>query len=530
MISEPELALRMSNSNREKSHSEGSNRQIYEPVRTVLHSVQRQILGNVATNLLRSDELLAYPEKIPQRGGNSEIIQWMESTIIQASNQEEKGIPFQKERGRQERNPSSFYQQASSQPTSPRGEEEQEKVLEETIFPRLQDPKNPKRCHGKCLQHGQNLDGIQGQRGKKEETTSFPKEITLSFDVVNNLTEIKNSILPLEDIKSSLSSLQEIKNSLSALTKTVVQNKKEIDNMKFMVENNKPKILIDNTQKLIQGQQELYKYIKDIEGKTLTINYDRDKSREPFKPNTPSSNEQIKCHKFGGIEHLVNNCLKKANISEIVETGDHNDKEEESDSEKDTEDSEPSESDKINIINAQINNVDSIYEVLDVNSNLPQVGTSDTSLTNTQDAKLYINKPTKGMGYTAGNSSISIFMVGKEEAKVNFDIGAYCTCAGKGYLNSIVPDWEEKLIPIQGVKFSSASERMKTLGIIELTLIFPHPPQCIRVKVEFVAMENCTSNPFILGNDYLSIYGIDISNQKDRYLTIGENKSKTFGF
>ncbi|MBW0571837.1 hypothetical protein O181_111552 [Austropuccinia psidii MF-1] len=24
-------------------------------------------------------------------------------------------------------------------------------------------PKNPKRCHGKCLQHGQNLDGIQGQ-------------------------------------------------------------------------------------------------------------------------------------------------------------------------------------------------------------------------------------------------------------------------------------------------------------------------------------------------------------------------------
>ncbi|MBW0558306.1 hypothetical protein O181_098021 [Austropuccinia psidii MF-1] len=41
-----------------------------------------------------------------------------------------------------------------------------------------------------------------------------------------------------------------------------------------MVENNKPKVLIDNTQKLIQGQQELYKYIKDIKDKTLTINYD----------------------------------------------------------------------------------------------------------------------------------------------------------------------------------------------------------------------------------------------------------------
>ncbi|MBW0579682.1 hypothetical protein O181_119397 [Austropuccinia psidii MF-1] len=43
-------------------------------------------------------------------------------------------------------------------------------------------------------------------------------------------------------------------------------------------------------------------------------------------------------------------------------------------------------------------------------------------------------------------------------------------------------------------------------------------------------MDNCTSNHFILGNDYLSIYGIDISNQKDRYFTIGDNKRQKFGF
>ncbi|MBW0467047.1 hypothetical protein O181_006762 [Austropuccinia psidii MF-1] len=85
------------------------------------------------------------------RGGISEILQWMEFTIIQASNQEDKGIPFQKEGGKQGRIPSSFYQQASSQPTSTRREEEQEEDLEETIFPKLQDPKNPKRCHGQCL-------------------------------------------------------------------------------------------------------------------------------------------------------------------------------------------------------------------------------------------------------------------------------------------------------------------------------------------------------------------------------------------
>ncbi|MBW0507261.1 hypothetical protein O181_046976 [Austropuccinia psidii MF-1] len=65
---------------------------------------------------------------------------------------------------------------------------------------------------------------------------------------------------------------------------------------------------------------------------------------------------------------------------------------------------------------------------------------------------------------------------------------------------------------------------MKHLGIIHLTLIFPHPSQCVRIKVEVVVGDNCTSNHFMLGNDYLSIYGIDISNQKDRYFTIGENK------
>ncbi|MBW0561759.1 hypothetical protein O181_101474 [Austropuccinia psidii MF-1] len=113
------------------------------------------------------------------------------------------------------------------------------------------------------------------------------------------------------------------------------------------------------------------------------------------------NNEKRKCHKCGGIGHIANTCLKKAKINEIVETENHNDKEEESDSEKETEESEASESDEINIINAQINNIDIIYEVLDVNSNLPQAGTSDTNLTNVQDAKLYRTKFKKGMGYTA---------------------------------------------------------------------------------------------------------------------------------
>ncbi|MBW0593169.1 hypothetical protein O181_132884 [Austropuccinia psidii MF-1] len=137
MISEPELEL--SNSNRSKSHSEGSDRHLHEPVQAVLQSVHRQGLGNAASNTPRNDELLAHPQNAPHRGGDSGILQWMESTVVQASNQKDQGVPLQKEGGKQGRSPSSFYMQDSSQPTSPRGEEEQEKELEETIFPKLQD-------------------------------------------------------------------------------------------------------------------------------------------------------------------------------------------------------------------------------------------------------------------------------------------------------------------------------------------------------------------------------------------------------
>ncbi|MBW0505924.1 hypothetical protein O181_045639 [Austropuccinia psidii MF-1] len=68
MISEPELELSMSSSNRYKSHSEGSDRYLHEPLQEVLFSLQGQGLGNLATNTPRSDELLENPQNIPQRG------------------------------------------------------------------------------------------------------------------------------------------------------------------------------------------------------------------------------------------------------------------------------------------------------------------------------------------------------------------------------------------------------------------------------------------------------------------------------
>ncbi|MBW0485502.1 hypothetical protein O181_025217 [Austropuccinia psidii MF-1] len=176
IISEPELELSIGNSNRYKLHSEGSDRPLHQQVQAIFHDVQGQGLGKVATNPPRSDELLEHPEKAPQQGRISEILQWMESIIIQTSNQKDKGLEQIKEGRKKGRSPSIFYQKATSQPTSSRREEEHKKELEETIFPRLQGSNNPKRFHVKCLQHWKKLHGIKGNEGQRMRPSHFPKK------------------------------------------------------------------------------------------------------------------------------------------------------------------------------------------------------------------------------------------------------------------------------------------------------------------------------------------------------------------
>ncbi|MBW0507242.1 hypothetical protein O181_046957 [Austropuccinia psidii MF-1] len=109
VISEPDLELSLSFSNRNQLHSEDLKRHIHEPLKAVLHHLQGQIFGNFATNKPSSDELLAYPEKVPQRRGNGDILQFMDSTIIQTSNQKHKGLEQQKEGEKQGRSSSSLY-------------------------------------------------------------------------------------------------------------------------------------------------------------------------------------------------------------------------------------------------------------------------------------------------------------------------------------------------------------------------------------------------------------------------------------
>ncbi|MBW0460429.1 hypothetical protein O181_000144 [Austropuccinia psidii MF-1] len=139
-------------------------------------------------------------------------------------------------------------------------------------------------------------------------------------------------------------------------------------------------------------------------------------------------------------------------------------------------------------------------------------------------------KPSRGNSYTAGSCCSTNIVIKNKESKINLDSGDFCTCFGEDNLDKASTKWKEKLMPIEGIKFRSASQDMHPLEIYEEELIFPHPAASIRLNAEFFVMYSCTSKYFIFGDDDLNIYVIDPNNHKDRYFKIGENKRQKFSF
>ncbi|MBW0523440.1 hypothetical protein O181_063155 [Austropuccinia psidii MF-1] len=244
-------------------------------------------------------------------------------------------------------------------------------------------------------------------------------------------------------------------------------------------------------------------------------------SREDRRPEIPV----LKCHKCGSASNLAKTCTKKTKINEVqgIEEAQCTEEKEESDL-----DSAVSEDTLVE--DYPIEKITAFFEVTEVHTHLPQHSEDFNNLINIQDARMCKIKPARGKGYTPGASCIKSILMNDIKAKVNFDTGAFCTCVGKDYLQAILPGWKNHLSPIEGVQFSSASNNMYPLVILETNLVFPHPAGSIIMKTGILIMDNSKSQHIILGSDYLNIYGIDINNHKDRYFTIGENKRQKFSF
>ncbi|PLW40538.1 hypothetical protein PCANC_16768 [Puccinia coronata f. sp. avenae] len=164
-------------------------------------------------------------------------------------------------------------------------------------------------------------------------------------------------------------------------------------------------------------------------------------------------------------------------------------------------------------------------------SHQPQTWHNNCQSTQIEDARLMRCKPDKGKAHLIGFQTLTTVLIQNKDHSCLLDSGASCSIISNTLLKSILPEWKDQLMPITHARFHSCSDQLKALGIIELALIFPHTRGSVRIVAEFVVMENARMHYLILGNDYQSLYGFDITNSKERYFTIGnENKKKKFSF
>ncbi|MBW0509079.1 hypothetical protein O181_048794 [Austropuccinia psidii MF-1] len=240
-------------------------------------------------------------------------------------------------------------------------------------------------------------------------------------------------------------------------------------------------------------------------------------SREDRRPERPV----LKCPKCWSTSHLANPCTKKTKINEVKVIEEVQCTEEKEEPEQDCAVSED-----IPVEYYPIENITAFFEVTEVHTHLPHNSEDCYNLINIEDGRMCKTKHARGKGYTAGASCITSILINDIEGKVKLDTGAFCTCVGKHYLQPMLPGCKNNLLSIEGVQFSSSSNNMYPLGILDTNTVFPHPEGIIRMKTWIVVMDNCTSQQIILGSDYFNIYVIDINNHKDRYFKIGEKKKK----
>ncbi|MBW0462849.1 hypothetical protein O181_002564 [Austropuccinia psidii MF-1] len=132
-------------------------------------------------------------------------------------------------------------------------------------------------------------------------------------------------------------------------------------------------------------------------------------------------------------------------------------------------------------------------------------------------------KPNRIKGSKSGNSCIKEVVIDKKPTNLLLEPGAFFSCVGKSVLKKLAPNFEDQVLPIDGIKFNSARNPKEELGIFETTVVLPHINGNLIINVKSFVMENCSSTHFILGNNYLIMYGIDLHNNKDRYFTIADN-------
>ncbi|MBW0461708.1 hypothetical protein O181_001423 [Austropuccinia psidii MF-1] len=234
-----------------------------------------------------------------------------------------------------------------------------------------------------------------------------------------------------------------------------------------------------------------------------------------FREDRRPEKSLLKCNECGITSHLANPCTKKTKINDapVIEEVQFAEEKEESNHDSKISEDSPEE-------DYTIENIKAFFEVTKVHTHLQQYSGGCCNLINIKDVKMCKNKPARGKGYASGASCIKSVLLNEIEAKLNLNTLEFFPYVGKDYLQVILPQWKNHLLPIEGVQFISSSNNMYPLSMLDTKMIFPHPSGSMRIKTEIILMDNCTSQHIILGNYYFNICGVYLNNNTDRYFTI----------
>ncbi|MBW0474719.1 hypothetical protein O181_014434 [Austropuccinia psidii MF-1] len=108
------------------------------------------------------------------------------------------------------------------------------------------------------------------------------------------------------------------------------------------------------------------------------------------------------------------------------------------------------------------------------------------------------------------------------------DSGAHRSIVARNSLDKHFQNWKKQLFPTKEKNLKNASQRMKSIGKIIKEITIPHRKGGIRLKPEFVVLEDPHIQGILLGTDYQRMYGIDIYNSRNGHITIGTNKEQDF--
>jgi hypothetical protein len=191
----------------------------------------------------------------------------------------------------------------------------------------------------------------------------------------------------------------------------------------------------------------------------------------------PKNYSDIKCNNCGLKRHLAKDCRRKKVVNTIAE-------------DKSTEESEDPEMEE--------------ESVLDEDDSDNVVG----NVFHIEESK--------------GKSSVMKMKWNDITVNTLLDSGAYISCVGTRYLSQIDKEYKSKLIEPDNKTYKSCNQKLHYIGKIsyELTL------GSIKMNMVFMVMEDIKAQYFIIGNNYLHAYKINLINDDISYVTIGKNDMK----